>query len=431
MQFELKIPFSRSHRPAALQRAYSFVWDGVKVEPANGWWQITASLDPEGFEQLLSGFQTIETEPKLWINPRSDVSIRLLDERPATLASLFTEDDESELEVQFEIPLDIPCLRELHLSGYGGRFDVDETLDVLHLTVPSTVTATQAMAFSAIPGNAEYDIIWIEDTPVGRIWKQYDDESPFQTLDGMTHTSAHPYLFHPVWPALPMNNVDIPAAITDIFEVAGWEDLEAEFRPDYLGISETDIPLLLAGVAHALEELCEEEYQDELAELWDDESSVEADTNEHPSEIDNIQHILASSLFAGTRLSRINFAKGGVDTSLQHALGERPTITLIEAGIGAREAFRRVSRDDRFAGVRSCELVVNRIVEGLLEQAILSVEWERIDPMAVWSWSCWAFDLGVRYQMARLGHDALLEWANLRHLEDDLFDFVDEDEHEE
>jgi hypothetical protein len=428
MQFELKIPFSRSHRPAALQRSYSFVWEGVKVEPADGWWQITASLDPEDFQQLLSGFQTIETEPTLWINPLSDVSIRLLDEGTSGLPALFTEDNESELEVQFEIPLDTPCLRELHLSGYGGRFDVDETLDVLHLTVPSTAIATQAMAFSAIPGNAEYDVIWIEDTPVGRIWKQYDDESPFQTLDGLTHTSAHPYLFHPVWPALAMNNVDVVALITEIFEVAGWDELEAEYRPDYLGISEPDIPLLLAGVAHALEEICAEEYPDEVAELWDDESSVEAGENAHPSEIDNVQHALASSLFAGARISRINFAKAGIDTSLHNALGERPTITLIEAGIGAREAFWRVTRDDRFAGVRSCELAVNRAVERLLEAAIDGMEWERIDPTSVWAWSCWAFDLGVRYQMARLGHEALLEWSKLRGLEDDGFELVDEDD---
>jgi hypothetical protein len=382
---------------------------GLSFGYNQGRWEFESSADEEALGSLREACFLQTVDRLTWSNPENGCILQLLDKED--LVSEEDLDDLLELELEFETAA--PLSTGWHVACEGCFFRAGSFGDLLVVSIPLHRSTLDRAGLEIRPMGADRDIVLVEDNVIGKIWKNRDDHSPYSQLDGLINTTSHPYLYHPVWPEIEnVSNEMAEHLLKDTVQVESWEDLEEDFRPDLLGISAEDLPALLVGVAHAVEGVCSQEMGQELQEMWaDDETGVDvAESFSPPSDVEHAQHLIAASLFAGSRTARATFAKAGKDTSLEYSLGETASRQFIEGSILAHHSWLEIG-GDRFSRVFSLSPTTALKIEQTLMGWAHSREWECLDYEHLWGWMCWSFDVGIRYQLARLIPEHLLEWA--------------------
>lgn len=251
-------------------------------------------------------------------------------------------------------------------------------------------------------------IIW-HDSVMGILLKpeQLDEGEeetpPFLLLHGLENSLAHPVLMRP-FPATPQscNLEELRRIALDTFEQMrdpdgdsyGVEDGEwnSIYQVEFVGVVQEDMEVLFTLVMGLTDKLLEQ--------------VGEEDGLDHPGEL---AEMLTNSLIAGSRVMRAELGRQGYDPSLEHKLGERDTIALAHGVIYTNDALRRACGDSRSTRVWSLPLQAAIQAECLLlnlhEEALrdypLSAEEIAGDLLL-------CFDLGLRYQLARMAPELMM-----------------------
>jgi len=266
------------------------------------------------------------------------------------------------------------------------------------------------------------DVMWGE-VIMGRIFKP-DQESretpegpaPFLMLHGLASSLGNPTLMQPFAAPLVISDSEeleriIRQSCSQPAEIGldqeELSDLDLTFRQEYAGLAVDDLELLLRTMVGFTEglatDVCQINDIEDLSEEW----------------MSYTFQALLCSLTAGSRVARAELARDGYETSLEIELGEQNLSDLINGQLTFADSMRRAIGDDRSWRVWSLPWGDAQIAEGVLAEILLN-ELPDPEPDCILGDLVVCFDLGVRYQMARVARH-LLDWED-RDQDDDAQD---------
>ena len=249
------------------------------------------------------------------------------------------------------------------------------------------------------------DVMWGE-VVMGRILKPRlegtetpEGPAPFLMLHGLSSALGNREMMRPFSAPLEITDAEeleriIRESASNIQDIAPDEeemdDLERTFRQEYAGLAPDDLELLLRTVIGFTEgiatDTCEAYELNELPEEW----------------MRQTFQVLVTAMITGSRVARAELARAGFETDLSHELGENLLSDLINGQLTFADAMRRAIRDDRSWRCWSLPWGAAQIAEGLLPELLSEELPDDPPPDAILGDLITCFDLGVRYQMARV-----------------------------
>lgn len=344
-------------------------------------------------------------------------------------------------QMHLEWPLGHPAFHSLK----AGDFPLGDIIlrllpedDQIVLLAPIDVKGVEDLknsGYALQPIDDWQEEIWWEQLEMGRLLKpemlmQENDPqgAPFLALHGMQNSLAHPVFMRPFLP--PLEGVDhneMRRIIQDTIESStelqlAWDmeessESDATFHQEYLGFNRDDLDLLLRAHIAISENLSDPYF--EIADLEEDE---EDDWLSH------VFSLMVTASVCGSRFARAELARSGYDTSLDNRLGDRDCMDLASGILHFTDALYDAVGDDRAAHIWSLDRRTSRIAEQILDDTLLDAMPAGVDPELVVYDLYLSFDLGVRYQMARVaplllvphGYHAELESEDAADSEDKL-----------
>jgi len=240
-----------------------------------------------------------------------------------------------------------------------------------------------------------------------------EETPPFLLLHGLEHSLGHPLLMRPFLSTLPA--MDISELERIIGQTAQMEDhepvepdgiedpdtaqmLAQTYQEEWSGIDQQDMPILL----HMLFALAEG-----VAEVIADSDEPDEET------VGEAATTLLVGLLCGSRVMRAELAHRGYETTLgERRLGERETMALAYGGMYTAEALGRAVGDMRAARVWSLPLTAAMSAERQLLTHLSASEQAGHVAEEIIGDIFLCFDLGVRYQLARVAPHILADEAD-------------------
>ena len=278
---------------------------------------------------------------------------------------------------------------------------------VMYLPADSqTIDSLRESGYLLQPSNEwQEDIMWGE-VIMGRLLKPSSEtepgpegSAPFLILHGLESSLVNRSLMRPF--AAPLEIAEreemlriIKESCQEQADLLPPEDetdsMDRTFRQEYSGFAIDDLELLLRTAIGFTEgiatDCCEDHDLESLSEEW----------------MRQVFQVMVASLIAGSRVARAELARAGYQTALEQELGESNLSDLINGQLSFADAMRRAVRDNRawrcwslqWGDAQAAELILEELLEQELPQDPA--------PEAVLGDILVCFDLGVRYQMARV-----------------------------
>ena len=392
--------------------------------------EITLQAEPAQVARFLyrAGFYRSDLNPCLWESIQEDPDTEL------TVTVVASEDDWDHFNQALDkIPRSktIKPMTTMHVEwpfGHpafsalkAGDFILGDTLvrvlpedDRILLSTPfglESVENIKKIGYALHPLDEWQEEIWWDDMIMGRLLKPeilLNDSpfvSPWLTLYGMQNSLAHPTFMRPFLP--PLENIDekeLARIITDTVNSSddlqlAWEEeeeeeMEATFQREYMGFDPDDLDLLLRVPMAMTENLGAELFGDDL----DD------DEDEWMSQVFSLLTIAG---VAGSRMARAELARKGYDVGLENRLGDQDCMDLANGVLQFADAISDAVGDGRAAHIWSLERRGARLGETILEDLLLENMPQGVDIELAACDLYLSFDLGVRYQMARVAPELL------------------------
>jgi hypothetical protein len=344
-------------------------------------------------------------------------------------------------QMYLEWPLPHPSLASLK----PGEFDLGDcivrllpdscSLEIVAPIDAAVVEAMNASGFTLHPiSDWKEQVVW-DDTGMGILLKpeqaDIDENGPTPPflmlhglenlmLHGLENSLGHPVLMRP-FPAT-LEGVDEEQMVRLIrsthemgeelgrsVAVEGVEadldsaEMEMTFQVEYAGIDPDDMPIILHLLYGLAEGQAEQAYGDEdPPEEW----------------ATSVVSALIASLLSGSRAMRAELAHRGWDASLERRLGERDTMALVYGVMYTADALRRAVGDARSGRVWSLPMPAALTAERVLQECAAAAALQKTRDVLADIFLC--FDLGARYQLARVAPDVLTPAAAAAPDQDDV-----------
>ena len=423
-------------------------------------WQLQIPAEPEQAAQMI-GHHRLQVDPNhpyRWVSSseNSDSQLRLTvscsgEEWPKLQKSLSEPFKKSRRKAPvndlcLEWPFLHPALKELRPgtvtlgNAVLSSFPEDNKM-VMHIPASlKTLDTLRNSSYILQPANEwQEDILW-GDVIMGKLIKNHDAKRntpegppPFLVLHGLSNSLGNQLMMRPF--AAPLPITDLAELRRIILETCqreeegdgernqlGENEMEYAFRQEYGGFAGDDMELLMRCSVGLTEgtanEVCEVEDLGELSDEW----------------MRTLFNILVTAIICGSRVARAELARSGYNTDLSHcSLNEMELQELINGQLSFADSMRRAIRDERSSRVWSLPSGACQTAEILLGELLIPELPNDPTPEAMLGDILLCFDLGVRYQMARVAPELLevaeAEWEIELEMEMEMDD--DEDEQEE
>lgn len=408
----------------ALQLADELAWSEDPLR-----WQLKLPATPEQVAQMIRRHSLPQDpeHPYVFASRHENAEIRL------TVACQAGEWEELEAELRKEgkprtsqVPSNLlklewpflhPALSQLSkgtvkLGPAWLQCSPSESRMVMYLPADDELLETLRLAGYVLQPSSDWqeDVMWGE-VIMGRIFKPEregrhtpEGPAPFLMLHGLASSLGNPLLMRPFAAPLEISDIDEMMRIVEqsCQEPAELEiddedisDLDRTFRKEYAGFSADDLEMLMRTAIGFTEgiatDTCELYDIEELEEEW----------------MRSVFRTLVTAIISGSRVARAELARAGHDTSLDRGLGEEKLSALINGQLTFADATRRAIRDDRAWRCWSLGWGAAQTIEGLLAELLADELPEEPAPEGVLGDLLVCFDLGVRYQMARVAPELL------------------------
>lgn len=393
-------------------------------------WQLSLPASPDEAAQMIRRHQ-LEIDPEhpyLWSKAEGNTEIRLTVACEGAEWDQLQESllDSSRLkgasvpqgELQIEWPFLHPALSQLK-KGTVKLGDVylhcspSESRMLMYAPANQELLDTlRENGYLLQPVNEwQEDIMWGE-VVMGRILKPRlegtetpEGPAPFLMLHGLSSSLGNKELMRPFAAPLEVTDADeleriIRESASNIQDITPDEeeidDLERTFRQEYAGFSAEDVELILRTAVGYTEgvaaDTCADYDLSELPEEW----------------MRQTFQVLVTSIITGSRVARAELSRAGFETDLTRELGGNGLTDLINGQLTFVDSMRRAIRDDRSYRCWSLPWGSAQMAEGLLCELLVEELPEDPMPQGVLGDILACFDLGVRYQQARV-NPGLLE----------------------
>jgi len=395
--------------------------------------EIALPVLPEQAARFLSktGFKRSETSSYLWEFEHENSAVQLT----ATVVASSEEWDDFEKSLSktprgktpkpiLTMHLDWPFNHPAFQSMKAGEFQMGDAVlrvlpenDQLIISVPvdrNMIEEIKDIGYAIHPLDDWQEEVWWDQLTIARLLKpevliaETKFVSPYLTLHGMQNSLAHPIFMRPFLPALPQvdhgemsriirETINNSAELELAWDSEEAEGMEAAFQQEYLGFDHDDLDLLLRVPVSLTENLALENFGDDIDE----------DQDEWLSQVFSL---LVISSICGSRVARAELARRGYDTSLDKRLGERDCMDLATGVLHFADALYDAIGDTRAAHLWSLERRAAMQAEIILDEMIMDNMPDGIDEDICICDVFLSFDLGVRYQMARVAPELLQEY---------------------
>lgn len=413
---------------------FSYHWHALSLKHAYDSW--TISSYSEDYKQIIEILELTQLKEGTWVNIDSGISLKVFENKKKGK-------DEFNVDDMVEVDIDIPLETEIEDQEIGcAGCLLSFEKEAKNLNITFALNKKQCEIMDLRPIDSARDAIIVDEEIIGCVWKDIQIDNPYTALHGMANTTAHPYIFYPVWPALDCNNSERLLHFWETSkdtEFVSYLDEENEnHKFEFVGIDQKSLGALLYGLSTAVEELFSEAYEEDVhMYLYHHEETESMLDEEVVEEIQNLQPILACALFFGSRLARSQYLKhSNYNISLNNKLSKKELAMFVDGMIAKRRIGLDICDDERLTRVQSVNNRLSLVTGNIFYNELQDHDWNILDTDEIWGWMCWAFDLGVKYQMLRLDKENISDWVKYEKSKNDfdeefmqeLMDFPDEEE---
>ncbi len=294
-------------------------------------------------------------------------------------------DDPDPLYLELALPLDAAGPAEACVTvgncelvaGAPGQLSLEAPL------APGELEQLAAAGLSFHPTCAGHEHVLCGVRTVGSLHKPAQDQSdsPLVRLDGMQRSASQPLLTRPFVPAGPAAPETVRELIAETMAQAGdWQQDGEDVFCQYTGLPAEDETTLAAAAM-------------QVASGAGAMLALRGDDQLHAAMMSRILR----ALWAGSRTMRAELARAGADVAELGPLGRKDCTTLALTAMAAQSALRRATGDARGCRVWSLGLAGAMAAEQELSAHAHGAPDEEMMLAGLFG----AFDLGVRYQLAR------------------------------